>query len=887
MKRLLPTQHASARCRSLLAAVVLLCLFALSATAQTVTQNHIKYTITNSTKTAVATGTDGTYLQTIEIADSVKNSNGEAFPVVAVNASAFKNLINVKNVVFGSNLTKIGNSAFYGCSQLERVALPDGVEVIEANAFQNCAIRYAELPSTLMTLNSGIFKTNSDKHLDTLVVNTAYVDGTMRGLKYNSGAFNGYDIKNYCTLLVPSKAYEWYSANWGGYFARISAFGTAPSGLTVAPRGELQSFRDLSSVALTFNFADEALTDVLALGDSSTVEAALVLADGHRLEANAVQLTSNTLTLDFGAVLQQHRDLFIAPSEDVTTLDVRLALGGTVLLEGCSFDLAGFYAGRTIAWSVPLLPSVYDLPDPPVVTPAAPAQGNLYDYAAFQTVKLQFDGYTGLSLDAATGAYISARLYSDGELLAASQRAVVADDNTVALTFAIPADRLMVRRTSGISSYAFTVEVDGQVNMCAASAADASEARNYRFAYPSAAFGTPNPWPVRPVYFPEPTGVAIMPAATAVSLKDLTDVVVSFEGVHRVALATDAAALAPTASLYMEGSEMSRLGADRMKVEGNTLHLLFDSVDERLVTLITADKDRSYAFTMSLALDLMTDGYPCRVVIGKEPQATAPDATTSASGTTPAATAPYTQHWDAPEWRVDALTLELPHVAVGVATPADGALLAYDQLRVIELSIDNYQSVLLIPMDTAHVAAPAMTAHLLRDGRAVCAASTIETKGNKIVIDFGENLSVHAVGITPDDLTTTSVELALAFSGDLLFDGFPYYLVVDGTAADAHWSLQPVVVKKLPTPTVSYAAGYLSFGSEVKGVTYHYTITNPDGQAESEAVGTKLTTGGSSLVVPMQRAYTISVFTTREGYDGSDTKVVTLRLTGEPEVTEQ
>lgn len=912
MKNFLPMKNAYSA-RSLFVAAVLFCLSALSATAQTVTQDHIKYAITNSTQTAAVTGTDGSYINSVVIADSVKNSNGQYFPVVAINSDAFKDNRYITSVVLGSNLKKIGSSAFSGCERLTRINVPEGVEAIENYAFQNGGVRYADLPSTLRTFGNGVFTSNT-ADLDTLVLRTAYTDadGRMKVLPFSKSSFKGPN-RYTCILMVPKKAYEQYcfrtvdnlpdgALNWGSFFTHIVAFGTAPSGLDVLPANPVRDYRDLATVALTFRFDDEGLADVLSFGEGDALKAALVVKQSSTsngpaevvLEADpkAVKFSANTFTLSFADVLEKHRDLFVATTDEAKTIDVRLRVEGQAQLEGCPFGLTSYFAAHPVAWEVPLLPAVNDLPIVPDVRPTANAENDgLYKVADLKELTVAFPGFSALSLDAATGAYLKARLYADGELLSETSRAKVTGDNTLTLNFNFDAEQLYVRRTSGVEAYDFTVKLEGQVNLF-----DGDLAKNYRFTLPSpdATTAAAPHWAVRPVFFPEPTGVSFEPANAVVALDKLADVAVRFEGVSKVAL--DAAAESSTfsAQLLMDGCAMAFIGADRMRAEGNVLHLLFDRVDPRFITTIGDDKDRLYDFSVHLTADLLTDGYPCRIVVGAPTPTTdastttdaaSSESTTGANSTTPAA--PYVQQWPVPHWDVRAIVWPVPTLTVTTPQATGNGPFDYDRLRVVEISIDNYESVKQMPVDGTADGSAAVVARLLRGGRTVSMVNSVKIDGSKIVVDFGEALTYHAAGITPDEDPSAPVVLVFEFTGDLLFDGVPYRLVVEGDKIGARWEVNPIVVRKLPEPQVNCEDGRISFSSATSGVTYHYSIENVDSLGTNKTVGTKNANGGSTLTLPLTREYVIRVYSTRANYEDSEPTVVKLRLKGEPTLVEK
>lgn len=884
MKTILHLKSGAVLRSSLLIAVVLICFSALSARAQSVTQDHIKYNVTNATKTAVAAGTDGSYLKALVIADSVRYNN-QNYAVIAINANAFQGNRNISSLSISPNVKKIGQNAFKSCEGLQEIIIPEGVEEIGNYAFQDCGLRYVDLPSTLRTIGNSVFKTNAMPEIDTLVIRTAYYDeaGKMNILPFKSNCFNT-ALKKNCTLMVPKKAYEYYafrtvnnvadaSLNWGSFFTKISAFGTAPSGCSVAPKDGLKDYRDLSQVDVTFTFDDEKLVDVLSFGEDDHIEATLVLPNGKRLSAGTVELKGNTISIDFAEVLKKNRELFIATSEAETAIDVQLILDGQVQLEECPFMLASFFVHHPISWRVPLLPSVYDLPEAPAAAPEGDATDDLYDYTALETITLTFDGYTALSLDSNTGAYLNARLLKDdGTVLASSLSASVTGENTLAITFTIPVDELRVRRTSGVKSFDFILEAEGQVNM-----KEGNEEKNFRFTLPFNSTAAPLLWKVRAVYIPEPTGVSFSPAEETVTLEDLTDVAVTFEGVQDVRLSTSADALPLKANLYMDGFPVATITATKVRVEDNTIHLLFPPVSERLITLITTDLGFSYDFSVSLVADLMTDGYPYRVVVGNEkvPEEGVDGELTVGTH--------YTRQWAAPQWTVLANICDVPEVTVNVPGASDGEVTEYPQLKVVELNAENYSTVKLAPAGTGAYATPAASGRLVRDGSPVCVVNAVTTEGNKIIIDFGEKLNYNVVGITPDDDPEKLVDLSFYFEGDLLFDSLPYHLVYNGSEEGQKWSLQPIVVYKLPTPSIEHDYNRIYFTCGTEGVEFHYTIINDDARKATQQEAVK-GNGGSSLQLPLTRRYIISVYATREGYEDSDPVSVTLDLTGYPEI---
>ena len=112
----------------------------------------------------------------IELSDSITEIKKYAFSgfsnvtsvlipknVSILNYFSFKECISLKEINFKENsvLKTIGESAFYGCTSLEKIALPNGIETIDKYAFEECEnLSSISLPETLKTIGEGAFKNN-------------------------------------------------------------------------------------------------------------------------------------------------------------------------------------------------------------------------------------------------------------------------------------------------------------------------------------------------------------------------------------------------------------------------------------------------------------------------------------------------------------------------------------------------------------------------------------------------------------------------------------------------------------------------------------------------------------------------------------------------------
>ncbi|MCD8208862.1 MAG: leucine-rich repeat domain-containing protein [Bacteroidales bacterium] len=105
----------------------------------------------------VVTGT-GTFTGT----DFVIPESREGLPVVGVAEGAFhengKSFTRMRCVNFPKTLTRIGKNAFWGCTALEEVTVPDGVTVMEPNVFRRCkSLKKVSLGAGMTEIGSQAF----------------------------------------------------------------------------------------------------------------------------------------------------------------------------------------------------------------------------------------------------------------------------------------------------------------------------------------------------------------------------------------------------------------------------------------------------------------------------------------------------------------------------------------------------------------------------------------------------------------------------------------------------------------------------------------------------------------------------------------------------------
>lgn len=133
---------------ALLAAV---CLFALPAQVDAAKYGDLTYTVNNGE--ATITNCSKSISGELIIPDTV-----DGYPVTAIGDSAFYYCTTLNYVTIPDSVTTIGNSAFYYCSRLYSVTIGDGVTTIGSNAFYYCySLGTLTIGNSVTTIGDGAF----------------------------------------------------------------------------------------------------------------------------------------------------------------------------------------------------------------------------------------------------------------------------------------------------------------------------------------------------------------------------------------------------------------------------------------------------------------------------------------------------------------------------------------------------------------------------------------------------------------------------------------------------------------------------------------------------------------------------------------------------------
>ena len=128
--------------RTLCLLTLILCIFSVSAYNAKI--NGIYFNLNSSNLEASVTyyssssGSSNKYVGEITIPSEIEY-NGSTYRVTSIGSSAFYGCSSLTSVVIPESVTSIGSSAFYGCSSLMSVVIPEGVSSIGSSVFSGCS----------------------------------------------------------------------------------------------------------------------------------------------------------------------------------------------------------------------------------------------------------------------------------------------------------------------------------------------------------------------------------------------------------------------------------------------------------------------------------------------------------------------------------------------------------------------------------------------------------------------------------------------------------------------------------------------------------------------------------------------------------------------------
>lgn len=137
-------------------ALLLIGAMSVNVSAETYTQDYIKYTVDEASGTAYVSNAD----MNIKNANIVSEING--YKVTSIGESAFANSTSLTTVTIPDTVTTIGKMAFGECTALSSVTFGNSVETIDTSAFSTCtSLLSVDLPDSVTTIGYGAFQDSS------------------------------------------------------------------------------------------------------------------------------------------------------------------------------------------------------------------------------------------------------------------------------------------------------------------------------------------------------------------------------------------------------------------------------------------------------------------------------------------------------------------------------------------------------------------------------------------------------------------------------------------------------------------------------------------------------------------------------------------------------
>ena len=158
--------------------------------------------------------------------------------VTSIRNYAFYNCSSLTSVTIPEGVTSIGSYAFYNCSGLTSVTIPNGVKTIGALAFYNCSgLTSVTIPNGVKTIGASVFRNCTSLTSVTIPSSVTSI---------GDSAFSG--CSGLISVTIPSSVTSiGYEAFWG--CARLASV-TIPEGVTTIGKRAFQYCYSLTSVTI-------------------------------------------------------------------------------------------------------------------------------------------------------------------------------------------------------------------------------------------------------------------------------------------------------------------------------------------------------------------------------------------------------------------------------------------------------------------------------------------------------------------------------------------------------------------------------------------------------------------------------------------------------------
>ena len=136
---------------------IMLATVARAADGDTFTFEGLNYTILSEADHTAEVGKNENASGEVTI-PSFATTNGSRYIVTSIGSSAFYKCSSITSVIIPNSVTSIGGSAFEGCSNITSVIIPNSVTSIRGSAFKGCSsLTSVTIPNSVTSIGDGPF----------------------------------------------------------------------------------------------------------------------------------------------------------------------------------------------------------------------------------------------------------------------------------------------------------------------------------------------------------------------------------------------------------------------------------------------------------------------------------------------------------------------------------------------------------------------------------------------------------------------------------------------------------------------------------------------------------------------------------------------------------
>ena len=381
-----------------LAFLLLALLLPATVTAHDFMVNGIYYNILNNNEVAVTyRGTNAwnhnTYSDLVTIPSSV-TYNGKTYFVTTIGNCAFYGCSSLTSVTIPNTVTTIGICAFYGCSSLTSVTIPNTVTSISDRTFEYCSsLTSVIIPNSVTSIGPNAFSGCSGLTSITIPNSVTTIDGTafsncselnevysyindVSSISMGSNVFYR-DPKNYGdrTLYVPEGTLSDYQedTNWSWYFGSIVEMGNVLVSSIELNENSAEIIvgetMQLNATILPTNAANKSVNWVSSDPVVVTVSGnGLVTAKALGV-ASITAMTADGSNLSASCTMTVKQNVVLATSIEMNENSAEIIEGGTLQLTATVFPTNA--TNKTVNWASSA-PTVATVDGNGLVTAVAP-----------------------------------------------------------------------------------------------------------------------------------------------------------------------------------------------------------------------------------------------------------------------------------------------------------------------------------------------------------------------------------------------------------------------------------------------------------------------------------------------------------------------------------